>query len=399
MKRLLLVFLPIACVTLAAQPPDPSKLPLVQQADLQYLGGFRVPQGALNGDDLSYGGMPMAFNPANNSLFIGSMLNKITEISIPTPLNSTDAGAMPVAAFLQPSFVDPTDGHLGKVTGGTNLLGGLLVHSGRLIVSGFGYYDATGAAHVSHAARSLTFTTANFSGWSSVWRAERSGFVAGYMADLPIEWQSRLGGPALTGQCCLPIITRTSFGPSAFAFDPSQVGQAKVTATPLLYYDALHPTLGPWEGANPTFSATTTVNGVVVIPGTRSALFFGRNGLGAYCYGDGTSDKALANTPGKGLCYDPLSSSKGQHGYPYRYQIWAYDLNDFAAVKAGKKQPWDVKPYGVWALDQLSGEVGTGIGGLGYDSARQTIYVSQLNANRVGCCGSLPVVHAFTVKR
>jgi hypothetical protein len=94
-----------------------------------------------------------------------------------------------------------------------------------------------------------------------------------------------------------------------------------------------------------------------------------------------------------------LSSSKGQHGYPYRYQIWAYDLNDFAAVKAGKKQPWDVKPYGVWALDQLSGEVGTGIGGLGYDSARQTIYVSQLNANRVGCCGSLPVVHAFTVKR
>src|SRR5688572_2646309 len=144
MKRLLFVFLPIACVTLAAQTPDPSKLPLVQHADLQYLGGFRVPQGALNGNDLSYGGMPMAFNPANNSLFIGSMLNKITEISIPTPVKSTDASSMPVAVFMQPSFVDPTDGHLGEVTSGTNMLGGLLVRPDRLIVTAFGYYDANG---------------------------------------------------------------------------------------------------------------------------------------------------------------------------------------------------------------------------------------------------------------
>ena len=56
-------------VTLAAQTPDPSKLPLVQPADLQYVGGFRVPQDELPRGDLSYGGEPIAFNPANNSLF------------------------------------------------------------------------------------------------------------------------------------------------------------------------------------------------------------------------------------------------------------------------------------------------------------------------------------------
>ena len=50
------------------------------------------------------------------------------------------------------------------------------------------------------------------------------------------------------------------------------------------------------------------------------------------------------------LCYDPTTSDKGSHAYPYRYQVWAYDLNDFAAVKAGTKQPWEVVPYGVWPL-------------------------------------------------
>ena len=73
-----------------------------------------------------------------------------------------------------------------------------------------------------------------------------------------------------------------------------------------------------------------------------------------HCYGNGTGDQSLAGTTGpdgEPWCYDPTNGDKGQHGYPYVYQAWAYDLSDFAAVKAGTKQPWEVVPYGVWPLD------------------------------------------------
>jgi hypothetical protein len=33
--------------------------------------------------------------------------------------------------------------------------------------------------------------------------------------------------------------------------------------------------------------------------------------------------------------------------------VWAYDLNDLAAVKAGQKRPWDVVPYATWELAEV----------------------------------------------
>jgi hypothetical protein len=72
---------------------------------------------------------------------------------------------------------------------------------------------------------------------------------------------------------------------------------------------------------------------------------------------------------------------KGPHAFPYSSQIWAYDLNDLAAVKAGQKQPWEVVPYGVWPISLPTPELQALIGGVGYDAARQTLYLSQLRAD------------------
>lgn len=399
MTRLLLSF-NVALLMLAiphAQTPDPSTLPLVQQADLQYVGGFRVPDAGIGDANFSYGGNPIAFNPAKRSLFIGSMTHLIAEVLIPGTLgNSSIPTDLPMATYAQPTFADPTDGHMRELSTNSVLLGGLLVRPDGLIGSAAIYYDAMNEARVSHFTRGLSLTTPSFGGWSYVWRSDRGGFVAGYMGDVPVEHQARLGGTALTGQCCLSIISRSSYGPAAFAFDPTQVGQPGVSAIPLLYYDSAHPTLGPWEGANESFGASTWIGGVVIVPGTRSALFVGSTGLGPYCYGEGTADKAIATTPG--FCYDPTSTGKGPHSYPYRYQIWAYDLNDFAAVKAGSKQPWEVLPYGVWPLALPINVNSVSIGGATLDPLTKTIYVSQLSGQQIGCCGVMPVIHAFTVK-
>ncbi len=373
---------------------SPSTLPLVGFSDLQYVGAFRVPAEASNGKYYSYGGKGMAFNPATNGLFLAAGGN-VAEISIPSPVNSSDVNALPVATYLQP-FADPAEGHMGDLPGG-GTLDNLMVYGNRLYVTGIVYYDANNMQRQSHFARSVQLSQSSFSGWSSVWQADRSGFVAGMMAPVPAEWQSSLGGPALTGQCCVPIVTRTSFGPAAVAFNPAQVGLPAVPATPLLYYPSSNPTLGQWNGSNPTYGGTTQMGGMAIIPGTRTVLYFGSNGSGPHCYGDGIADQAAADRSSTDeLCYDPVTPDKGSHAYPYRYQVWAYDMNDFVAVKAGAKQPWEVRPYGVWAINFPTPESKVRIGGVAYDSQRQLIYVSQLRADQRGF-GYMPLIHAFRV--
>ncbi len=369
-------------------------MPLLTAQNLTYLGGFRVPKERSGGDSFDYGGGPIAYNPARDSLFVGSGGLRVAEITIPQVINSSNPDALPLAMYLQP-FADPTEGHWRDIDP-SMIFGGLLVSGNRLYGSGSIYYDANNNQRVSHFSRSVQLDQTSFSGWSQVWNAGKSGLVSGPMAMVPPEWQARLGGPAVTGQCCIPIVSRTSSGPAAFSFDPSQIGAATVSASPLLYYPGGNETLGPWAGSNPTYGATTIMGGVALIGGTRTALYFGSNGLGAHCYGDGTSNQSQAGPNNTEPCYDPTSADKGSHAYPYRYQIWAYDLNDLAAVKAGTKLPWEVTPYGVWQLNLPTPEPKMRIGGVGYDPQRQIIYVSQLRADQAGYAYR-PVIHAFRV--
>ena len=92
-----------------------------------------------------------------------------------------------------------------------------------------------------------------------------------------------------------------------------------------------------------------------------------------------------------------MSSDKGEHAYPYNYQLWAYDLNDLAAVKAGRKKPWEPKPYGVWPLDLPIPAPETQIGGVGYDMSRQRLYVAQKKADQDGYAFR-PIIHVFHIK-
>ncbi|MEO8680888.1 MAG: hypothetical protein ABI665_17685 [Vicinamibacterales bacterium] len=385
--------------TMATAADDPSTLPLIQFTDLIYAGAFRLPDALVNGDGFSIGGRPVAFNPARNSLFIGSRSGRLAEIAIPTPVNSTNLAALPFATFLQ-GFSDPTEGNLWQIASDGASIDGVMVLGDHLYGSASIYYDANNTQRVSHYARSTDLSRLSFQGMTQVWNDQKAGFVSGYLATVPAEWQAKLGGPAVTGQCCLPITWRTSWGPAIFAWNPANIGVVNpVPATPLVYYPQEHPSLGPWDGSGPTYGGTTQINGVVLIAGTRTALFFGRNGTGPFCYGNGTSVQSLVGTIGPDqeiYCYDPSSPAKGQHAYPYNYQVWAYDLNDLAAVKAGTRQPWDVRPYGVWPFAFPTSEPTVRIGGVGYDPARQIIYVSQLLADQDGY-GYRPIIHALKI--
>jgi len=384
-----------------AQSSDPLLLPRLSFSDISYAGGFRLPAEASNGESFARGGQAVAFNPSRPSLFISSRVGLVAEVSIPSPVISNDVINMPFAQYLQ-GFADPVEGRIAEVASWGVWTNSLLVQNGRLFGTASMYYDANNDQRVSHFSRSLQLNQPSFQGWTQVWDSGRAGFVSGLLAAVPSEWQQRLGSSMVSGQCCVPIVSRTSWGPAAFSFDPVSIGQAAVPASPLLYYTADHPTLGSWSGSNDTYGSTTEMGGLVIVAGTRTALFFGRNGLGPACYGPGTNDPTLQGkpVPPSGTfvyCYDPTGvDQQGVHAYPYQYQIWAYDLNDFAAVKAGTKNPWDVVPYGVWPFSFPTQEPRVILGGVSYDAAHQTIYIAQSYADP-DVYESRPIIHVLKV--
>jgi hypothetical protein len=123
-------------------------------------------------------------------------------------------------------------------------------------------------------------------------------------------------------------------------------------------------------------------------------LFFGRHGVGTYCYGYGGTN--CPSDPKQ--CYDPVygecGGGYGTHAYPYKYQIWAYDVQDLVAAKNGQKQPWDVKPYAVWNFDFPYAGEEKRIGGAAYDPSTNRIYITQQNVGNE----KITVIQVFKVE-
>ena len=405
--RTLAVFLAfsIACLLSHIKPvlAQPTTSPLIQQSGLVYLGAFKLPPWTSDATSFSYGGTALGYNPARNSLFLvgHDQYQRTAEVAIPPLVQSTSLNALGTATFLQP-FTDVTEGKLPSINPSdpnAKKIGGHLVYNGQLYVSGYSYYDGAGTQVLSHFVRPVSWTpTGQVQGPYQIGTLG-AGFVSGYMTPIPPEWQSTFGGPALTGNCCLPIISRTSYGPAAFVFDPAALGHTTpVPDTPLVYYPSSHPTIGTWGGSwNPSggifWDGSTVIRGLVFPSHSRSVLFFGTQGVGGFCYGQGTSDPTLAGQPVPGssgviYCYDPDNPYKGTHGYPYVAMVWAYDATDLLAVKQGQKQPWDVKPYATWTLPLPF--TSPQIGGAAYDPATGKVYVSQQFGN-----GTDPVIQVF----
>lgn len=382
---------------------------LLKQSNLKYLGAFRIPKAWSQLVNLATA--PIAYNPANNSLFIcGSGSPAVHpglcgEMSIPPVVDghgSTDK--LNFADALQ-AMADPTEDHIMEVVpshewGNGIYLGGILVYNSQLYGTAYEYYGDT--ATKSHFKRSLNLSSPSFSGWYAP--DDNPGRIAGFMASVPKSLQSRLGGPALTGQCCLAEVGRTSLGPAAFGFDPSRLtNPSRMFSTKaLVYYTGEHPTLGPWEENGLHYGSTTQMGGMALPEGSKSILFFGRNGHpgSPLCYGPGTDKRALGGKPdgeGNDYCYDTSFPEKGPHAYPYTGQVWAYNVDDVARAA----HPYDVRPYAVWSIlgEWMADAFQPAIGGVAYDPQRQLIYVSLLSPDEYEGNQSLrPLMHVYKVE-
>jgi hypothetical protein len=379
--------------------PNLASLPLVQETTLAYQGAFRLPLADEGDSGFAYGATALAFNPAHGSLFLvgHDWRQYVAEVSVPEIRQRSNVAELATASVLQP-LSDVTEGKMKTLNPGdpnAKKIGGLLPYHDKLYISAYSYYDGAATQVLSHFVSSLDLSVkGDVTGPYRVGK-EKAGFVSGYMTLVPTVWQAALGGPALTGQCCLAIVSRTSSGPAIFSVDPAEIGVKNPTpATPLVFYPSEQP-LTPWDGTNLYYNGSTEVRGVVLPDGTRSVLFFGRHGLGPFCYGAGTPKEDLKGkrTPDgvTKYCYDPQDDSKGTHAFPYAYYVWAYDAMDLAAVKGGHKRPWQVKPYAVWKLEFPFRARSVHLNGAAYDGATGRIFLVQSYAD-----SNKPVIHVFT---
>jgi hypothetical protein len=370
----------------AGLPGSALSAKVMSAADLVYQGAFSLPTGKIGTSSFEYGG-PIGFNPDGGTLFVvgNTQDQQVAEIGIPEIRSAATLGAFASATVLQP-FADPFEGHRTDVGDGGSavLTGGLLPYRGQLYLTAYRSYDANGTQRTSHFVSGLDLSVhGDVRGPYQVGEPNSASVHSGYFGLVPAEWQSALGGPVLNGQCCLSIITRTSFGPAVFAIDPAQLGrQDPLPAVQLVQYPSTHP-LADTAVANKLFNLTTRVVGVVFPEGTRSVLFIGRHGLGAYCYGEAAD------------CGDTADPAKGPHQPPYVSQVWAYDAIDLAAVRSGQRQAWDVKPYATWTLSLPFAFPSAQISGVCYDAQTGRVFVS---AGGVSAEGNVQLIHVFAVR-
>jgi len=353
---------------------------------LSFIGSFRVPSTALGStygfNAAGTGGIgtyAMAFNAARNSLFLGGhpYEQRVAELAIPASLSGT-----PTATALT-NLVDPLEGKMSSINPSdpnTKVIGSALVYNDKLYIGAFSYYDGAGTQSKSEFVRPVSLsTTGQVIGPVKI-GGNYPGWVDKYAALIPPEWRAALGGPALAGGTLGAINSLQSWGPSATVFDPANVSSgASAAGTLVLGYPYGHPLADTTTG-NQYLSQADFITGMVFPAGTRSVLFFGKHGMGNYCYGTGGSTG--------GDCFDPDDSSKGIHSYPYRSQVWAYDANDLVAVRSGQKLSYDIVPYALWQLDAAFED----IQGVGYDPATQRLYVSRVYADN-----TRPLINVYQI--
>lgn len=380
----------------------------ISSEQFQYLGAFKVPEGAIGESTFSYGGRTLAFRSDGDpdgaddgfpgSLFLvgHTYQQMVAEISIPVPITSTtkDASELNRAVTLQP-FADITGGLAMTMSNGDPRIGGLLwleVQTGqdspKLYWTVYRWYNVTGDNYLSHGWSDVTLDAPNAQGG---WRLGdyHNQMTAGYLFAAPHAWaEQNTGGKRLiSGLNVAQGVSTSSQGPAMFASAPwlhaeqPPPNEAVLDTQPIVYYPYTednskdlpgHKIPDKWD------------DGTWISVGDQAAVIVvGRVSLGEVRYGE------------------PLPSDcdqyKGYHGDPYQPTILFYDPADLAASARGEVEPWEVLPYARWNPEAfLFPSCEWYLTGAAFDEANRLLYLVQIDADRVtNEFEPYPLIHVF----
>jgi len=365
--------------------------------DLTFQGAFRVAFGD-GVSDTNYAVGTLAYNPDRSSLFIAghAQKNAIAEFAIPQPSMATEVAALPVVEESLQPYVQVLEASPSGNPEGINRVTGMLWLDGQLLVNAENWYDAPGQNEdTTLVVRDATDLVGAVDGYFELAGAAHAG---GYMAPIPSEWQSALGGPFLTGWASnYSIISRYSVGPSLFAFEPNDILDSQSGATgPVAttrHMDFPHGG-GHYLGEDALVAEEGSASDLwnflsrgiygFVVPGTRTFAVFGSSGG----VNSGIGYKITQNNGNLcgGYCaYDATD---------YYNYYWFFDVDEIlAASETFEPRPY---AYGPWPVPFDDGGRHHIIGGT-FDPATMTLYLSLENAGQVGDYDRPPVILVFSL--
>jgi len=237
---------------------------------------------------------------------------------------------------------------------------GLFLFNGILVANVVKYYDATNpnTSTTMLIADPSNLATSNIYGFFSL---DGAAHAAGWMSEVPPEWQQTLGGDILTGFASnFPIISRNSVGPSAFIvnsndINPSSAPGSCIAVKALMDFSLANPLHPDTCNNNQSALCTDKTNGILptevgtnklwtkkswavygfIVPGTRTYAVFGSSG-GHF---SGIGYKIVEDNGN--LCPGTCPAEYDDY---YNY-YWFFNVDDLVAVKNGKKLAYDVRPY------------------------------------------------------
>lgn len=380
----------------------PAELPLLSIDDLEYRGAFRLPADDFGGSSMNFAEGPIAYNPFNHSVFLVGHAHHqaVAEFAVPGIVNSADLADLDMASVPLQEFTPVLDRPATGNPQGMDRIGGMAVFPGEagaeLMINTYQYYDASGSTtHTTLVVRDASGTAASrvdgyftFSGGQA--------HTSGWISPVPAAWRETLGGAYLTGHSSgIPIISRASVGPSAFAFDPEHVIGAEAVPDPipttrLLDFsldNPLHQDLSNETGSNDLWNHLTRATFGMIVPGTRTYLTLGFTGgiASGVCY-------KCTQTSGR-LCGGYCAPDAADYSQYY----WLWDVNDLARVKNGQLEPHAVRPYDYGKFSTpFQGESPRPIGGGSYDPGSGILYLTVEGADRAqGAYSNPPVVVVY----
>lgn len=384
-----------------------SGCPLLTASNLfgNYLGAHRLPSSDANCTYEYLGSKLSDIELSSASTFYLTDGGRLAEINIPTLRTDADPANLNQGTFTATGacidilgdsndglFFDDTDGEQFN----NSFISALLSYGGNLYVGGYNYFTGAGPFSLKGLFKvtpplNSAVIGDTVQGWDGdgVITTSTHAYTGQYAGQIPTEWQTALGGPAyFGGSSSLPIIDRTTNGPSFIVIDPTEIGTTTVTGQGLVYYRVTNSsaTLGEYAAtvAPSTWGATAGLGGCTIIDGTRTFVCIYSIGTGATygaCYGapdiiNGNGCNGVIPPGG-----DPeRGGNEGYHAPPYVIKVMLFDLNDFKAVKdgTGGKTHENVAPYYVDVLSLPYDVAIHSVGGLDYDAVNHRLHFLQL---------------------
>lgn len=364
--------------------------------NFKYVGSFRLDDRKYGDSNMTFAVGTLGYNPDKHSLFIAGHAhhNAIAEFEIPEALMGTTVKdlneAKPLQYFKSILSTAPTGN-----PNGNDKITGLYYYKGKLVVNTEKWYDAAG----SNTDTTLVLQDAKNLATSAVkgyYRLKGAARAAGYISDVPPNYQAQLDSKHITGWSSVySIISRYSIGPSMYKLnlnDLTDSDELDVHTEALMSFhgkNMLAPNANAMNvsgNASPLWNSLS--NGVYgfIIPNTRTFAVVGSSsaivgGLGYKITQDNGN-----------LCGGPCAFLSDE---VYNY-IWLFNMDDIINAQ----NIYDPRPYyyGKWP-QPFDNKGKNSIIGATFDANESALYLAISKAGQTGDYDKDPLINKFIINK